>query len=180
MLAVWGLHKAMVFFHVRYFAFCIAPYYILVAEGLRFISKRTILGHLAVPILVVYSIVALRSNYFLPYKANRRDAVNYVASQYKESDCCLFWPPETPPSVPQYWYIYQRDFKGLHTTTIDSIKIGQTGCGRIWLVWDQTRWLSLNKGANREWKRELEEVLIKVEERRYLDAEVSLYIPRKP
>jgi uncharacterized membrane protein len=179
MLAVLGLHRVMIFFHVRYFAFCIAPYYMLVAAGLRLISKRTIIGHLAVAILVVYSIVALRSNYFLPYKANRRDAVNYVASQYKESDCCLFWPPETQQSVPQYWHIYQRDFKGLHTTTLDSIRTGQTGCGRIWLVWDQTRWLSLNKGANREWKRALEEVLIKAEERRYLEAEVSLYIPRK-
>jgi mannosyltransferase len=117
-------------YDTRLVFFCIVPYYILVALGISKLRSRS-LQHLVLTAIMVWGALALHANYFIPYKENYRDALAYLSSMYRETDCAVFLPFEEPPLQ---WSIYVGDHPNLRVTTVDAIVSGQTDCDRVWVV----------------------------------------------
>jgi uncharacterized membrane protein len=169
LLCVIAVAAVGVQYDVRYVFHCTAPYYILVARGIsgiRFPALRAVL----VGLIVVYSGYALWSNYFIPYKENYRDALAYVAREYKEGDCCLFTPSG---KVPLQWFIYQRNTAPPRVVDADSILSGLTSCQRVWLVAYGRVDSAIVKAEAAS--RGLEITHAKIAERRYFWVTVKLY-----
>jgi hypothetical protein len=116
-------------YDVRFVAFCIAPYYILTAAGICRL-RSTPLKLVIVAAILCYSGIALRANYFIPYKENYRDAVRYISQRQWEDDCYAFVPFGDPPWC---WPIYtsviptRRIIPGMDESS-------WTDCRRIWVV----------------------------------------------
>jgi 4-amino-4-deoxy-L-arabinose transferase-like glycosyltransferase len=163
-------------FNFRYISFCVAPYYILVARGIRGFNPR-ILRVAAVLLIGAYSAYALRAVYFIPYKENNRDALAYMVSGYSSGDCAVFVPPARGPSL--YWKVYYRDHPAVRTVDFDAIKQRRADCNRVWLVWDRTWWKNLDRTAVAKGKQVLEQAYRRAGERKYYGAEVSLYVPER-
>jgi hypothetical protein len=116
-------------FDIRYVAFTIAPYYVLVAVGLASLPRRTLQSATAVAI-VAYSGYALTANYYVPYKENYRDAIAFVAGQAEPADCYAFVPFGSPPLVwPIYTSIVPRTL-----LNEDQEPLSVWGCRRIWVI----------------------------------------------
>jgi 4-amino-4-deoxy-L-arabinose transferase-like glycosyltransferase len=128
---VFGLGATMkVQYDVRYIAFCAAPYYILVAHGITQL-KFPPLRYLVVAIIVAYSLLSLRANYFIPYKENYRDAFAYLAGHYAAGDTCIFLPGGFPKDT---WSVYYGDQPGLSETQVDAVTSNPQKYNRVWLV----------------------------------------------
>ena len=133
MVLVIGLGAAVhLQYQISYIAFCAAPYYVIVAHGMARLPSSPLRVALVVAVLV-YSARALRSNYYLPYKENYRDALASMASQYQEGDCAVFSPSR---GVPKQWEIYGYDqvVPGLVVTEPDSLLDVGESCDRVWLT----------------------------------------------
>ena len=114
-------------FNVRYVAFCIAPYYILVGAGLA-TMPGTLARTVVLAAIVVYSGVALAANYRVPYKENFRDAIAFITPQEARDDCYAFVPFGGPPLE---WSIYSthRPERLLKPDAASA-----AGCRRIWVI----------------------------------------------
>jgi 4-amino-4-deoxy-L-arabinose transferase-like glycosyltransferase len=167
-LGVLGLQ-----YDVRYVAFCAAPYYLLVAEGISRVNSSRLRRTLLLLILV-YSLVSLRSVYFIPYKEDYRGALAYLAANYEQGDCGIFLPSG---SLPSQWSIYQRGRPDPKLANLDGVLSNSTHCERIWLV-TYRRVGELAKKADED-KRRLEVTCEKVKEMSYHWVDVGLYVPRK-
>lgn len=172
LVLVIGLGALNVQYDVRYVAFCAAPYYILVARGLCGLNSP-LLRYAFVVLLLAYSALALRANYFIPYKENYRDALAHLAGQYREGDCCSFLPfGETPLA----WSIYHGDHPGLKTVTPDGVASGDVRADRVWLVmYRRVEW-AIQRCE--EARRKLETTHCKIDERQYFWVVVCLYVPK--
>lgn len=171
-LLALGLGALNVQYNARYVAFCAAPYYILVARGISRLNSPRLRQALVVLILV-YSAYGLRANYFIPYKENYRDALAYLAREYREGDCSIFSPLG---KVPLQWAIYPGNHPDLRATSLDAVGSGRIRCDRVWLItYRRTEWAA---GQVEEAKRTLETTHSKIEERQYFWVHVGLYVPR--
>jgi 4-amino-4-deoxy-L-arabinose transferase-like glycosyltransferase len=170
-------------YNVRYLAHCCAPYYMMVACGIASI-RSSILRRSVVILMLTYSMVSLRAVHFIPYKENNRDALAYLVANYRAGDCCIFQPQSPSP----YWHVYHRDHPGVKVVDFDTPLSGETGCERVWLVWDGTWWKNVGSsprsGGGRqaqgtrsvtEAKRLLEESYSRIDQQQYYRAEVTLY-----
>jgi mannosyltransferase len=158
-------------FDVRYVAFCVAPYYILVARGisqLKFPRLRTFL----ISAVLIYSVIALRANYFVPYKENYRDALAYVAEHYQGGDYCIFLPFR---ELPLQWAIYHSDHSGINVTSLEAVASSPKDYNRVWLVtYRRVPW-AVEKSE--EERRKLETTHLLKEENKYFWVHVALYVP---
>jgi uncharacterized membrane protein len=159
-------------YDVRYVLFCAAPYYILVARGLfNLTSARLRLA--VVALILLYSAVALRANYFMPYKENYRDALAFLAQEYREGDCAMFLPFE---DVPRQWSIYQGDDATLRVASLDTAASAATPCDALWVVtYRRIGWAVEQDEAG---ERKLQAFYSKVREERFFWVHVSLYTPK--
>jgi hypothetical protein len=171
-LLALGLGALNVQYNPRYVAFCAAPYYILVAHGISTLNFPRMRQALVI-LIVVYSLYSLRANYFIPYKENYRDALAYLAREYKRGDCCVFLPFG---KVPLEWSIYQGDQPGLRVTSPNAVASGQSGCDRVWLVaYRRVPWAIKQV---EEGQRILEINHSEIEDRQYFWVHVGLYAPK--
>jgi 4-amino-4-deoxy-L-arabinose transferase-like glycosyltransferase len=136
-------------FDIRYTAFGLAPYYILVACGIDALPRPWRVLNLAA--LMIYSLGALRANYFIPANYDFRSAVNYAGSAYRTGDCMavlpatnLFAPAE------EALYVYQGQTKSFQFATIPWIMGNRDKCKAAIVVWDHTWWRDHQVIAGRE------------------------------
>ncbi|MBI4718939.1 MAG: glycosyltransferase family 39 protein [Planctomycetes bacterium] len=106
------------------------PYYVLAACGLTALSSPPVRWTWTTVVLV-FSAAALRANYFIPYKENYRDALAFLAEEYRAGDCVLFHPFG---KVPLEWQIYQADRPEPRVLDPATAPGPQADCGRVWLV----------------------------------------------
>jgi mannosyltransferase len=173
MLVVIGAGELNVQYASRYVAVCAAPYYILVGRGISALESRA-LRRILVAVILVYSLGSLRANYFVPYKENYRDALGYLAEEYREGDCCIFLPFE---DLPWAWSVYHADHPGLRVESLDAVTSGRTQCNRVWVTsYRRVPWAvaESNKGEEALLARHL-----KVKEARYFWMNVGLFVPRQ-
>ena len=103
-------------YHVRYVAFCAAPYYVLVARGIAGLRPRIAAAFIV--LLVTYSAASgLRASYVVPRKENFRDAVKYVRQEYHDGDCTVFVPFGT-----RQWNISGGTPLAVRTITLDTLE----------------------------------------------------------
>lgn len=171
LLLVIAAGKLGIQYDARYVAFAIGPYYVLVARGLSELTGPVIRWS-AVVCVLAYSTLALRANYFVPYKENYRDALAYVAQEYREGDCCLFLPFQ---SLPAQWSIYQGHRPAPKTITLPELANGKATCDRTWLI--LYRRAAIERGN--EGKKQLEVTHTRVRANRYFWVDVEPYVPKK-
>jgi hypothetical protein len=176
LVAILGFGLLNIQYTVRYVVFCSAPYYVLIARGITGLGSPA-MRRVWVVLILAYSVVSMRANYFVPYKENYRSAVNYLASHYSEEDCCIFFPVRTD-RLPRYWTIYHRDHPGLRVANYDNIQRARTKCARVWLVVNKTWWWRWDREEYYEAQRKLDLTHSKVEEGRWSGMDFALYIPK--
>jgi 4-amino-4-deoxy-L-arabinose transferase-like glycosyltransferase len=159
-------------YDVRYSAFCIAPYYILIARGIANV-KQTMPRVFLIFLILVYSGYSLRANYFFPYKENYRDALAYLAGEYKVGDCAIFLPFG---DIPLQWSIYQGDDSLLKVTSPEVVTKGQSNCNRIWVT--TYRRIEWAVNVDEEGERMIEALYYKAEKKQYFWVNVDLYLPK--
>lgn len=131
LLVILGVNLIGVQYNVRYTLPCLAPYYLLVARGLTLLRPRW-MHAVALVLVVAYSGVALRANYFIPYKENYRDGLAWLSERCGPQDAVIFAPWGR---VPREWKIYGYDegHPGLKTTDVQSV-IRDRRPPVVWLV----------------------------------------------
>jgi uncharacterized membrane protein len=159
-------------FNVRYIAFCAAPYYILVARGIATLPLEKLRYAVAV-LIVLFSIGALRANYYIPYKENYRDALAYVARERQPGDCWLFLPFEQQTSP--IWAIYHAE-PGLRATRLADVTANPGDCPRLWVI-EYRRAPGPARRVDQA-LRVLEGTHTKTDESRYFWIDVGLYVPK--
>jgi 4-amino-4-deoxy-L-arabinose transferase-like glycosyltransferase len=122
-------------YDVRYTLAGLPAYLILVAHGLSMIRVPR-LRALVIGACGVFSIIALRVNYFVPYKENWRDALSVVSDRYSEGDCVAVLPWGISPEMPVAWtlYGYARRHPDLSAYPVGQIERAARDCGRIWTI----------------------------------------------
>jgi uncharacterized membrane protein len=188
-LGMLGLNKYIELANdLRFLVLCAAPYYILAAAGLLAIPS-TWLRRIAIILVICFSIVSLRAVYYLPLKADYRSAVQFMAANYKQGDCCLFYPVDKDgvlsqgmlldhkPGPPRFWQVYSSDQLDIRMAKIDKVLSGAAGCERVWFFWDRTPWMEPGGRRTQEVRNALERTLSRMEARRYYQVEVNLYRP---
>jgi 4-amino-4-deoxy-L-arabinose transferase-like glycosyltransferase len=126
--AVFTLGAALnVQYNVRYAAFCIAAYYVLVGAGATRLARpwRTIV----IVAIVAYSGLSLRANYAVPYKENYRDAVALFTREAAPDDCVAFVPFG---GQPLQWSLYGAPPPARRLTLQPAA--GEAPCPRLWVV----------------------------------------------
>jgi len=163
------------FYDARYIAYCAAPYYVLVARGwsqLKFASLRTAV----IAVGLLYSIYALRSVYFIPYKQNYRDAMAYVSDHSMNGDCYAYAdkvPLLRGTELRRAWELFQGGRPEMVLQPVASVVT--IPCQRVWFV---TTWIGQRPGLAdvvRKAQQPLESTFKKTEEQSYYRVEVSLY-----
>lgn len=129
-LLVLSFGLAQVKFDIRYVAFCIAPYYLLAAAGIRGLRSPAIrLG--VIIAIVTYSAYALRANYWIPYYEDFRGAAQYVTARSLDDDCYAFVPFTGPPLG---WTIYMPGPPKATVLTANSDPVSLRRCQRTWVI----------------------------------------------
>jgi mannosyltransferase len=164
-------------YDVRYVSFCTLPYYILVGRGILLLPGLMLPGSIVL-MLVAYSTFSLRSNYFIPYKENYRDALRHVVSHYQESDCIISSP--FGKGLPAQWFLYQYDKirPSVRVTDVESVMSHRIHCDRLWFVAYRrvTVAIRLNEAAEQD----LERSYRRVEETKFFWVHVSVFEPKPP
>jgi len=115
-------------YSIRYVAFCIAPYYVLVAAGLT--RLPAVLRTVALVAIVAYSGYALSANYRVPYKENYRDAIRLVSEQAVPGDCYAFVPFGSKPLPWSFYTTLDPDRRVFLNREIGT----ESGCPRLWIL----------------------------------------------
>jgi hypothetical protein len=116
-------------YNIRYVAFCIAPYYMLVGAGLARLPGAS-LRALALTAVLGYSGYALTANYRVPYKENYRDAIRFVTAAAEPPDCYAFVPFGGPPLQ---WALYAAPAP-MRRLALEGDRSNIDGCRRIWVI----------------------------------------------
>jgi 4-amino-4-deoxy-L-arabinose transferase-like glycosyltransferase len=155
-LVLWGVPLACVFvlgfalnvqYNIRYAAFLVAPFYLLVAAGLSQLPARV---HLAFMSLIVgYSGYALHANFAVPYKENYRDAIALVSQDARAGDCFAFVPFGSPPLQ---WALYE----GVEPVRRLRLRDGDgADCPRTWVI----TYERVRQPGHSAWRERLEPIL---------------------
>lgn len=162
-------------YDVRYVSFCTLPYYILVSRGILLLPTPVLRGSIVL-MLVAYSSLSLRSNYFIPYKENYRDALRHIANHYRESDCIINSP--FGKVLPAQWFLYQYDKirPSVRVTDVESVMSDRIDCDRIWFVAYRRVMFAIK--LNEAVERTLERSYRRVEETKFFWVHVSVFEPK--
>jgi uncharacterized membrane protein len=117
---------------VRYFAFCAAPYYILVARGISLVRPAFRWGLILA--LLLYSGNALRANYTVLYKEDYRHAFDSIARDSQAGDCAVVAQRWEQRPARWAWSLYEDNRPGPEFRSLFSGPSVTEGCGRVWLV----------------------------------------------
>jgi uncharacterized membrane protein len=120
-------------YDVKYVAFCAVPYYILVARGLS-LGDSLAARRVMLALILAYSVLSLRANYFVPYKEDYKDALASVAHDYQPSDCAVVAPPWEERQARWAWSIYEGAKPGPQVIPLNSATPGSGACERVWLI----------------------------------------------
>lgn len=123
--AAWVAH---VQYDVRYVAYAAAPYGVLAGAALAALPHAR-LRQVALGLAVVYSLIALRANYALPYKEDYRGAIRFVDAHAAPSDCVAFAPFGVRPLQ---WPLYASRTNPTRVT-LTSAATDVAACPRLWL-----------------------------------------------
>jgi 4-amino-4-deoxy-L-arabinose transferase-like glycosyltransferase len=181
-LLLWAIPLACVFilglvlnvqYNVRYAAFAIAPYYVLVAAGLARLPHRA--GRaLAVVLIVGYSGAALHATYRVPYKENYRDAIALINTDARSDDCFAFVPFGGPPLE---WSIYGAT-RPARRLTLRGLPEG-VDCPRTWVL----TYHRVSNPGHARWSEALLAMTaaqVKTVDRRFFWVRVERYDARRP
>jgi uncharacterized membrane protein len=167
-------------YDVRYIFFCTMPYYLLVARGLAEV-KSTYLRRAFLILVLAYSVVSLRSVYSIPYKENSRDALAYLAREYRPGDCSIVLPDRPSDDLwttylkPE-WSIYQGDRALPTISNADAVASNPASCQGVWVI----SFHQVDDDAQEvaEGEQLLEKTLDKVREVSFFGVNLDLYAPR--
>ncbi len=120
-------------YDVKYVAFCAAPYYILVARGLS-LGDSLAARRVMLTLILVYSALSLRANYFVPYKEDYKRALASVAYDYQPSDCAVIAPSWEERQAKWAWSIYEGAKPAPQVVPLNSAMANSGACGRVWLI----------------------------------------------
>jgi 4-amino-4-deoxy-L-arabinose transferase-like glycosyltransferase len=156
-------------YDVRYSLFCIVPYYLLVAGGLSSLPRNA-LRWSWIAAIVLYSALALRATYFVPYKEDYKGALTYIAAAENPDDCAIFLPFET---LPYQWEIYAEGRQPPRMIVPGALDAEIGRCGRMWLV----KYSRVRPRGNqlKEIEQKVGTVLVKTEERHYFWIDTVLF-----
>lgn len=118
-------------FDTRYTLSALPFYYLLVAAGIATIPQQRIRTLLAVA-LCGYSLVALKANYFSPYKENWRDAMALMVDGWQEGDCTSLAPDWDELPITWYAYGYDRRLADMHFVRAPEVPAQAGQCQRVW------------------------------------------------
>lgn len=120
-------------FDTRYTLSALPVYYLLVAAGIAAIKPARLRLSLVV-VICLYSLFALRANYFSPYKENWRDSMALVISNYEAGDCVTMSPSWR--ELPNTWYAYryERQLPNINFISAKEIVAAAAQCPRIWFL----------------------------------------------
>ncbi len=172
MVATVGVGLMGIPYHVRYVAHLVVPYYLLVAQGMRLAPARV--SGLLVVAALAYSLVGLRSIYFIPYKENMKESLIELARDARPGDCAI----TLTGGLPHQWYIYVKDPPELKLVSMEQVESGQVSCPRIWLV--GIRRVEQRAAIVDERRERLQARFHLADERRYFWYDVYLFVPRSP
>lgn len=122
-------------YDVRYTLAGLPPYLILVAHGLS--ALRTPPWRpLVLTVCAGYSLLALRANYFEPYKENWRDVLSVLSDRYTGGDCVAILPWDEGSEMPLAWgaYGFDRRHPNLKPNPVDGIGNSAPRCARVWVL----------------------------------------------
>jgi len=161
-------------YDIKYVAFCAVPYYILVARGLS-LGDSSAARRIMVTLILAYSVLSLRANYFINYKEDYKHALASIANDYQPSDCEVVAPTWEERQARWAWSIYQGDKSTPQILPLDSVTPGSGGCERVWLisVFDRS-----NPEAIREAelaRQQLTQTYLEHQRRRFFWVDVDLY-----
>jgi 4-amino-4-deoxy-L-arabinose transferase-like glycosyltransferase len=120
-------------YDVKYVAFCAVPYYILVAHGLS-LGDSVAARRVMVTLILAYSVLSLRANYFIPYKEDYKHAIASIAHDYQPSDCAVVAPPWEERQARWAWSIYEDAKPSPQVIPLNSVTPGSGECERVWLI----------------------------------------------
>ena len=121
-VAAWTAH---VQYDVRYVAYAAAPYCVLAGAALAALPRARLRAW-AFGAALLYSLLALRANYTVPYKEDYRGAIEYVDARATPTDCYAFAPFGVQPLQ---WPLYASRPAAPRLAPGDAI----TACPRVWL-----------------------------------------------
>jgi hypothetical protein len=118
---------------IRYTLTALPAYLLLVAHGLASIRVPAWRG-LVIALCVVYSLFALRTNYFQPYKENWRDVMSALSHDYRAGDCVII--SASDPMASNAWKFYgSRELQaGARVMDRYDPEGAAAECQRIWVV----------------------------------------------
>lgn len=120
-------------YDVKYVAFCAVPYYILVGRGLS-MGDSVAMRRGMVTLILAYSVLSLRANYFIPYKEDYKGALASVAHDYQPNDCAVVAPSWEERQARWAWAIYEGAKPGPQVIPLNSVTPGSGECERVWLI----------------------------------------------
>ncbi len=136
--AVAALGYFRLVYDVRHVSFAVAAYYLLVARGMTLVPSN-LLRALLIAGIVGYWGVSFRSNYFVPFKENYRDAFGTLVSQAGAGDCTVYGAPDGRSYGEWYWTSYYHGQAPPTLIALDQAAL-RTDCRRIWVLWDRSFW----------------------------------------
>jgi hypothetical protein len=83
---------------------------------------------------LAYCVLALRANYFVPYKEDYKQALAYVAHDYRRSDCAVVAPRWEERQAQWAWSIYEGNQPFPQMVALDSVASVSRECERVWLI----------------------------------------------
>jgi 4-amino-4-deoxy-L-arabinose transferase-like glycosyltransferase len=137
-------------FNYRHFSFSVAGYLLAVAIGWRVTFGNGFARAAWIAAAMVFSLVALRANYFVPTRPDYRTALTTMAGAVRAGDCAAIRPTIWNDEMHYAWRIYFPDKPGLLMVPFRSIADSAPRCERLWILWDRTWWMNQSANLKRE------------------------------
>jgi len=164
-------------YDIRYVAFAMVPYYLLVARGMSEFSPAALRAATLAGCLI-YSGNSLRANYSVPYKEDYRGAYAYLVQARQPGDCYVAAPSYEERQIRWAWAIYEENQPALAINSLDRVASGEQGCPRVWLISVMYRSTPPSVNEARKAREALEEHYARIEERHYFWIDLDLYVPK--
>jgi 4-amino-4-deoxy-L-arabinose transferase-like glycosyltransferase len=135
-----------VLFRYRHYSFAVPGYYLAVAIGWRVCLRNRAARWTWLAIVVVLSGLALRANQVVT-KPDYRAGFLPMAERYRPGDCVTTRPSFWNNRKHLAWEVYYRSRGTWRLVPFDSLPTASMGCERLWVVWDRTDWMNVDKEA---------------------------------
>ena len=140
-------------FNYRHFSFSVAGYYVAVAIGWRVTLGTGVMRAVWIGAALLFSVLALRANYFVTTKPDYRTALAPLAQGVREGDCAAIRPTIWNDEMHFAWRIYYPDKPTLTSVPFRAAVESSARCERLWILWDKTWWMNMSEnlaGETRE------------------------------